>query len=85
VEAGPNLYADPVLTIGRNGLPMVAVSHNGVWLHTCTDRMCTAPTKRPVSPVDPSVAHLAVAEAADGTTYVAYMTRQRMVLFHGRQ
>jgi hypothetical protein len=85
VEAGPNLYADPVLTIGRNGLPLVAVSHGGLWLHTCTDRMCTAPTKRPVSAVDPSVAQLAVAEAADGTTYVAYMTHQGMVLFHGRQ
>jgi hypothetical protein len=78
------VYADPVLTIGRDGLPVVAVSLGGVWLHTCTDRMCTAPTKRLVSTVDPSVAQLAVAQAADGTTYVAYMTRQRMVLFRGR-
>lgn len=71
----------PVLTIGRTGLPLIAARSGGIWLHRCTDRLCKAPTRQLVSPTDPGVVRLAVAEATDGSVYVANLSREAMTLF----
>jgi hypothetical protein len=75
-------YVTPALGIGPAGLPIVAaVTAGTVRLHTCTDRLCRTTTEALVSTTTPSSAHLAVGAAADGTTYVAWLSREAMVLF----
>jgi hypothetical protein len=75
-------YVTAALGIGPAGLPIVAaVTAGTLRLHTCTDRLCRTTTEALVSTTTPRIAELAVGAAADGTTYVAWLSYEAMVLF----
>lgn len=75
-------FVTPALGIGPAGLPIVAaVTAGTLRLHTCADRLCRTTTETLVSTTAPSSAELAVGAAADGTTYLAWLSREAMVLF----
>ncbi|GIJ68442.1 hypothetical protein Voc01_033590 [Virgisporangium ochraceum] len=75
-------FVTPALGIGPAGLPIVAAATAGtVRLHTCTDRLCRTTTGTLVSTTTPRSAELAVGATADGTAYVAWLSREAMALF----
>lgn len=80
---------DAALGVDGSGRPVVvAVTGGELRLHTCSDPQCGALTAQVVtttvaSTVAPTV-RLAFAEAADGSAYVALLSRAAMMLFRGK-